>query len=57
MSLRHKWNDHFWFTFFHEAAHIIKHPKKETFIDSPEGYESELEEDANRFSRSLLIPR
>lgn len=56
MSLRHKWNDHFWFTFFHEAAHILKHPKKETFIDSPEAYESELEEDANRFSRSLLIP-
>ena len=25
MSLRHKWADIFWFTFFHEACHLLKH--------------------------------
>ena len=28
MSLRYKKNDHFWFTFFHEAAHILCEHKK-----------------------------
>jgi addiction module HigA family antidote len=26
-------NDIFWFTFFHEAGHIIKHGKKEVFVE------------------------
>lgn len=56
MSLRYKSNDHFWFTFFHEAAHIILHSKKDTFIDNPDGYESPEENEANRFSRNILIP-
>jgi HTH-type transcriptional regulator/antitoxin HigA len=55
MSLRHKSNDHFWFTFFHEAGHILLHGKKETYIDNPEGYESELEDEADRFARNFLI--
>jgi Rad3-related DNA helicase len=56
MSLRHKSNDHFWFTFFHEAAHILLHGKKDIFIDNPAGFESEKENEANRFSRNFLIP-
>ncbi|MES0489855.1 MAG: ImmA/IrrE family metallo-endopeptidase [Leptospirales bacterium] len=56
MSLRHKTNDHFWFTFFHEAAHILKHGRKEIFIDSKELDKSDKEEEANRFSRNMLIP-
>jgi HTH-type transcriptional regulator / antitoxin HigA len=55
MSLRYKSNDHFWFTFFHEAAHILLHPKKDIFIDNPNGFESEKENEANRFSRNILI--
>lgn len=27
LSLRYKSNDHLWFTFFHEAGHILKHGK------------------------------
>lgn len=56
MSLRHKSNDHFWFTFFHEAAHILLHGKKDIFIDNPKGFESDKENEANRFSRNFLIP-
>ena len=56
MSLRHKTNDHFWFTFFHEAAHILLHSKKDVFIDDPEGYESKEESEANRFARNIMIP-
>lgn len=32
LSLRHKTDDHLWFSFFHEAGHVLLHSKKETFI-------------------------
>lgn len=56
MSLRYKTNDHFWFTFFHEAAHILLHGKKEIFIDDAKGFDSDKENEANRFARKTLIP-
>ena len=57
MSLRYKTNDHFWFTFFHEAAHILLHGKKQTFIDVTKNNDpDEQEEEANRFARNILIP-
>ena len=33
LSDRYKKDDRFWFSFFHEAAHILLHSKKETFVD------------------------
>lgn len=55
LSDRYKKDDHFWFTFFHEAAHILLHSKKETFVDD-DSDDDILEEEANRFARDLLIP-
>ncbi|MBF0227794.1 MAG: ImmA/IrrE family metallo-endopeptidase [Desulfobacterales bacterium] len=55
MSLRYKTNDHFWFTFFHEAGHILLHSKKQVFIDD-ELKGSKEEEEANQFASHLLIP-
>ncbi len=55
LSLRHKSDDHFWFSFFHEAGHILNDAKKEVFID--DGNEEEgREEQANRFAANFLIP-
>lgn len=55
LSLRYKTNDHLWFTFYHEAAHILLHGKKDVFIheNHPHGPK---EEEANRFAADLLIP-
>ncbi|MBF0381007.1 MAG: HigA family addiction module antidote protein [Magnetococcales bacterium] len=55
LSLRYKSNDHLWFTFFHEAGHIIKHGRKDIFIES-NGLDGEKEEEANEFARDWLIP-
>ena len=33
LSARHLTDDHLWFSFFHEAAHILLHSKKDVFID------------------------
>jgi addiction module HigA family antidote len=55
LSLRRKSDDHLWFTFFHEAGHIVLHPKKAVFIEGNDGT-NELEEEANRFASDILIP-
>lgn len=55
LSLRHKTDDHFWFTFFHEAAHILLHGKREFFLDDTKAELDEQERDANRFASEILI--
>ncbi len=56
LSLRYKTNDHFWFTMFHEAGHILYHGKKGVFVES-DYYSDPKEDDANRFAADTLIPR
>jgi len=55
LNLRGKSNDRFWFTFFHEAAHILNDSKKETYIDV-DYKDDPREQNANRFAAALLIP-
>lgn len=55
-SLRRKSDDHFWFTFFHEAGHILLHGKKDVYIDEKDMGTNEKEEQANRFAANALIP-
>jgi HTH-type transcriptional regulator/antitoxin HigA len=57
LSLRHRRHDIFWFTFFHELAHLLRHSRRQTFIDAVGlGLPEELELDADRFASRLLIP-
>lgn len=55
LSLRYKSDDQLWFTFFHEAGHILKHGRKEVFLEG-NGMGGEKEEEANEFARETLIP-
>lgn len=56
LSLRHKTNDHLWFSFFHEAGHVLLHGKNTVFIDEDGSDLSAVEHEANRFAADLLIP-
>lgn len=56
MGLRFKKNDHFWFTFFHEAAHILKEHKKKVYLDCDKIEETDAEMEADKISRDFLIP-
>jgi len=57
LSLRHKTDDHFWFSFFHEAGHLLRDSKKVVYLDSgDEGASCVDEEQANRFACDFLIP-
>ena len=57
LSGRYGKADSFWFTLFHEAGHILLHPKREACL-TLEGQRDDgdgLEEDANRFAARTLI--
>ena len=56
-SLRYRKDDHFWFTFFHEAAHILLHGKHAVFIDDESKALSDEEIRADSFAANHLIPR
>lgn len=53
---RYKDDGHFWFTFFHEARHVLQGKLKREWLVEYEGKEDALEADANRFAREFLIP-
>jgi HTH-type transcriptional regulator / antitoxin HigA len=55
LSARGKTDDQLWFTFFHEAGHILLHPKKDIFIEL-DNTEDSREDAANRFASDQLIP-
>jgi HTH-type transcriptional regulator/antitoxin HigA len=57
LSCRYKSDDHFWFTFFHECAHILLHGKKQGFLEGSQEVAEGQEAEANAFASNLLIPR
>jgi HTH-type transcriptional regulator/antitoxin HigA len=55
LCLRYRTDDHFWFSFFHEAAHVLLHERRHVYIKelpSDEGKEAE----ADRWAADFLIP-
>lgn len=59
ISLYGKTNDKFWFTFFHEAAHILLHAdgKQDIFLDDPSNATRQTpeEDEANQWAGDRLI--
>jgi addiction module HigA family antidote len=56
LSARYKTDDHLWFSFFHEAGHILLHDKREAFLDHEGTDGSPAEQAADEFAREFLIP-
>lgn len=56
LSFRYRTDDQFWFTFFHEAAHLILHGHSAVFLEDGSDVTSQEEQEANRFSQDVLIP-
>ncbi len=56
LSLRYRTNDHLWFSFFHEACHVLRHQVREIHVDGVGNGDSK-EEEANEFAADALIPR
>ena len=56
LSDRHKREDGFWFSLFHEGGHLLLHSKRDMFVDGDGHDEDTLEENADSFAADLLIP-
>lgn len=57
LSFRYLTDDHFWFTFFHEAGHLLLHSHESTFLEENDpGDGDEMEMEANSFAADLLVP-
>lgn len=54
MTIRQKFMDIFWFTLFHEIAHILNGDTKNTFLDF-DSVSNESEHKADELAKSLLI--
>ena len=55
LSVRHKTNDHLWFTFFHEAAHVLLHSKDCVFIDTAHDQIAGFDAAADAWAADFLI--
>lgn len=56
LSFRYLSDDHFWFTFFHEAGHLVLHSHTALFLEGS-GASGVEEEEANEFAGLALVPR
>ncbi|UYQ70898.1 ImmA/IrrE family metallo-endopeptidase [Pelagibacterium flavum] len=59
LSFRYMAEDHFWFTFFHEAGHVVLHGEPHIDGDGRPvmGSDTEKQEyEANKFAQDLLFP-
>lgn len=56
LSFRHLSDDQFWFTFFHEAGHLVLHEKTKLFLEGIDPESPVDEAQANEFAARILIP-
>lgn len=57
LSVRYLSDDQFWFSFFHEAGHLVLHWDADLMIlETSDGPMSPQEEEANKFATEQLIP-
>jgi HTH-type transcriptional regulator/antitoxin HigA len=56
LSFRYLSDDHFWFTFFHEAGHLLLHAKSALFLEGTGMTSNKEEKEANEFAGRVLIP-
>ncbi|WP_437765800.1 ImmA/IrrE family metallo-endopeptidase [Sorangium sp. So ce281] len=56
LSYRHLSNDQFWFSFFHELAHLLLHSRGSIIVDDWEDSETKEEHEADQYAAQILIP-
>ena len=56
LSFRYLTDDHFWFSFFHEAGHLLLHGKDGFFLEGIAESREKEEIEANEFAALALVP-
>jgi|AntRauTorckE5430_2_1112549.scaffolds.fasta_scaffold01518_4 transcriptional regulator with XRE-family HTH domain len=57
LSDRYRSADHFWFSFYHEALHVLKHGKTAVFLEGVKGLDQpdKQEKEANNFALRMVL--
>lgn len=56
LSFRYLSDDHFWFTFFHEAGHLLLHGHTTLHLEGSTPISHREEDEANAFAGDILVP-
>ena len=56
LSFRYLSDDQFWFSLFHEIAHLLLHNERMPFIERDDMRETVQETEANEFAASIIVP-
>ena len=56
MSFRHRADDQFWFTLFHEIGHLVLHPTATFLDDDNVPRDDKTEKEANDFASFCIVP-
>jgi plasmid maintenance system antidote protein VapI len=56
LSARYLSDDHFWFTLYHECAHLLLHSELRVLLDEDIDGAAAMEQEANRWAAEVLIP-
>jgi plasmid maintenance system antidote protein VapI len=56
LSFRYLSDDQFWFSFFHEAGHLLLHGDKGFFLEGKDAPATRQEQEANDFAENVLVP-
>lgn len=56
LSFRYLSDDHFWFTFFHEAGHLLLHATEDLCLEGANDQNERIEAEANDFAARTLVP-
>lgn len=56
LSFRFLSDDQFWFSFFHEAGHLLLHGDRGFFLEGEDTPSTEQEQEANDFAENVLVP-
>ncbi len=56
LSFRYHSDDQFWFSFFHEAGHLLLHGSRAFFLEGDDAPATAKEREANDFAARVLLP-
>lgn len=56
LSFRYLSDDQFWFTFFHEAGHLLLHSHTALFLEDGSDVTIKEEHEANLYAQNILVP-
>jgi HTH-type transcriptional regulator/antitoxin HigA len=56
LTERGKYEDSLWFSFFHEAGHVVRHPKRKSVVELEDADDDDgAETEANAFAKTILL--